>query len=341
MKIIIVNGYSSTAAGNDMFKRFVVIVKKAFECIRTYGMEEASFVILDRKNIDTYIYMDNKKRDNTEARRLFDSTDIILMDGDANLLPWTKPAAKFSIFFKQCKQCNKALFAAGFAFYMLIYYCATNFSPIKILNGNGWGSKLEELHKFPTEGLPSGAGFLDNETGDIYTYNNNNNSWVPSANTGLHYIRNAASAVIGQFVQNVKVYRGKIGIRSINDTYKSNENEAICFVKKSSVQHWALLGLPKKFLVLEKNAWDSHPVNVTQADIVGSNYHTLADNERGPNIIEHKNTLATLFHVNPKYPETVQILTNFAIHIVNLIRVLLYLSIRVMEELIILWSLQR
>eukprot|EP00826_Nyctotherus_ovalis_P047926 TRINITY_DN5590_c0_g4_i1.p1 TRINITY_DN5590_c0_g4~~TRINITY_DN5590_c0_g4_i1.p1 ORF type:complete len:320 (+),score=91.44 TRINITY_DN5590_c0_g4_i1:156-1115(+) len=316
MKIIIVNGYSSTEA----FKRFVAVVKKAFDCLRTYGMDEPSFVILDRRNIDSYIYLESQKRDGTEAARLFDSVDIVLMDGDANLLPWSKPAAKLALFFRQCKQCNKALFAAGFAFYMLIYYCATNFAPVKIVNG----SKLEEINKYPTENLPACAAFLDNETGDMYTYNSNTNSWIPSANAGLHYTKNAMSAAVGQFVQNVKVYRGKVEIRDLNDVYKSNENEAICFVRKASVQHWGMVGLPQKFLVLAKNAWDPHPVNVTQAGVVGPNYHTLAENEKGPSIVEHKNTLATLFHINPKYAETIQILNNFVTHKITLIRVPLF-----------------
>jgi len=320
MKVLIVNGYSDSEGGKEAFKKFVVIVKKAFEYLRACGMEEPTYVILDRKNIDSYIYLKNSKYDNPEAVRLFDSADFVMMDGDANLLPWTKPAYKLGLLFKQCKRTDKSLFAAGFAFYMLIYYCATNFAHHNIVNGNGWGTKLEQIHNYPTAGLPTGAGFLDNETGDIYTFNSDNNTWLPSANTGLHYTRNATSAQIGQFVQNVKVYRGKAKIRDIYDVYKSNQNEAICFIKKSYVQHWALAGLPHKFLVEAKNAWDPHPVNVTQAGLVGPNYHALADNEKGPSIVEHKNTLATLFHIDPKHQETMQILESFVKHKITLIQ---------------------
>ncbi len=213
------------------------------------------------------------------------------------------------------------MFAAGFAFYMLIYYCATNFGQFNIVNGNGWGSKLEQINKFPTMGLPGGACFLDNETGDIYSYNADTNHWMPSANTGLHNARNATTATLGQFVQNVKVYRGMSKIRDIYDVYKSNENEAICYIKKSYVQHWALVGLPQKFLVSAKNAWDPHPVNVTQVGLVGPNYRTLADSERGPSIVEHKHTLATLFHIDMKHAETAVILDNFVRQKVMLIQV--------------------
>ncbi len=81
----------------------------------------------------------------------------------------------------QCKKTDKCLFASGFAFYMMIYYCATNYAPFDVMNGNSWGTKLNEIHAFPTDGLMPGGAFLDNETGDMYLYapvsDNNIDSW--------------------------------------------------------------------------------------------------------------------------------------------------------------------
>ena len=146
MKVLVINGYSNTKLGEDSFKKFFGIVKKSFEYLRTCGMEAPQYVTLDRTNVDSYIYLKNTKFDNPEAIRLFDSADFIIMDGDANLLPWTNAAYKLGLLFKQAKRCDKAVFAAGFAFYLLIYYCATNCLKVNIINGNGWGSKLEKIH---------------------------------------------------------------------------------------------------------------------------------------------------------------------------------------------------
>lgn len=143
----------------------------------------------------------------------------------------------------------------------------------------------------------------------------------------MHYARNANLLNKGSFVQNVKIYRGAPKIRDVYDVFKSNIHEAICFLKKSYVQHWALAGLPQKFLISAKNAWDPHPVNVTQVRIVGPNYHSLADCERGVRIIEHKNTLATLFHVDYKHSETITIVENFIKHNVAMIQVFFILFI--------------
>lgn len=322
MRILIVNGYSNTAAGKEAFKIFLSVIKRAFEKISTYGLEQNTYIILDNRNVDEYIYIKNAQYANKEAGELFDNIDMIFMDGDANLLPWTKKAYKFGLIFKQAKRCDKALFAAGFAAYMLIYYCATNYLSANVINGNEKGSKLEEIHSYDGSTLPFDAKFLDNETGDLYIYNSNTGSWMPVANTGLHYVLSASAVPIGRFIQNVKIYRGKPGIRDVHEIYTSTNKETVCFVKKSKIQHWAMGGVSQKFLVGKRNAWDPHPVNVTQVGLVGPNCFTLADNDKGPNVLEQRNSLATLFHIENKYPETGIILSNFVRHYTMLIQVL-------------------
>ena len=74
----------------------------------------------------------------------------------------------------------------------------------------------------------------------------------------------ATTATLGRYIEKVKIYRGKHKINDIYGVYKSDLSEAICYVKKSFIQHWALAGIPQKFLVCAKNVWDPHPVNITQ-----------------------------------------------------------------------------
>lgn len=69
--------------------------------------------------------------------------------------------------------------------------------------------------------------------------------------------------------------------------------------------------MPAEFVALSKNAWDPHPVNITHIGSVLQNYHTLATSDRGPQVVEHRNTIAVQFHVDPKYKESVAILENF------------------------------
>lgn len=58
---------------------------------------------------------------------------------------------------------------------MLAYYCATYFEPISVINGNGKGGPLSDIKlisPFDAQGkrLSQSKVFLDNTTGDIYTF---------------------------------------------------------------------------------------------------------------------------------------------------------------------------
>ncbi len=58
---------------------------------------------------------------------------------------------------------------------MLAYYCATFFEPITVINGNGRGGPLSQIKDFSPfdpsgKRFPQSKVFLDNTTGDIYTF---------------------------------------------------------------------------------------------------------------------------------------------------------------------------
>ncbi len=75
--------------------------------------------------------------------------------------------------FSLCKKSNKSLFAAGCGMAMLVYYCATNYSPLHVINGQGKGSSLDEIQKLSElqlRALQPNDAFLDNVTGDYYLY---------------------------------------------------------------------------------------------------------------------------------------------------------------------------
>lgn len=76
----------------------------------------------------------------------FDHYDFIFIDGNPNVLPWTKKGESLTKLFKKCKQTNKACFAAGIGMMQLTYYCATNSGHFEAINGD-LGSSLSELGK--------------------------------------------------------------------------------------------------------------------------------------------------------------------------------------------------
>ena len=56
---------------------------------------------------------------------------------------------------------------------MIVYFCATNFAEIEVINGNEKGGCLQSIKDVPARSLPTldkYQVFLDNLTGDYYTY---------------------------------------------------------------------------------------------------------------------------------------------------------------------------
>lgn len=81
-----------------------------------------------------------------------------------------------------CKKTNKCMFTAGFGIPMLVYYCATNFAEINVINNNQKGGPLNLIKDIDARILPSlerNEVFLDNLTGDYYMYDHDKNEWRP------------------------------------------------------------------------------------------------------------------------------------------------------------------
>ena len=150
---------------------------------------EPEFIIRDRTNIHEYLFEAHSKYSKPDAQKMFDCLDFIFIDGDPNLLPWMNSCEKFALLFRMCKITNKCLFSAGIGIMMLIYWCATNFASLKIINGGGKGSNLKEIHSLALskiQNLTKDEVFLDNATGDYYTFRQDTEVWAPLGNTGMH-----------------------------------------------------------------------------------------------------------------------------------------------------------
>ena len=81
-----------------------------------------------------------------------------------------------------CKKTNKSLLCAGFGIQFLAYYCSTTFADIEVMNGGEKGGALQTIKDFDAKLLPRlfpNQVFLDNLTGDYYSYNKETNEWKP------------------------------------------------------------------------------------------------------------------------------------------------------------------
>jgi hypothetical protein len=60
---------------------------------------------------------------------------------------------------------------------------------IRIINGKGKGGKIGDFKSLDKnlQDVKQNDFFLDNITGDLYTYHYETEEWIAKANTGLHY----------------------------------------------------------------------------------------------------------------------------------------------------------
>ena len=77
--------------------------------------------------------------------------DIIVIEGDPNVLPWERKNHRIKLLFEMCKATNKTLFACGFGMQLLVHFCAIGEKRINVINGGEKGGLLETIveHKSP------------------------------------------------------------------------------------------------------------------------------------------------------------------------------------------------
>jgi hypothetical protein len=154
--------------------------------------------------------------------------------------------------------------------------------------------------------------FLDNTTGDFYTFKKDIGMWMPVGNVGIHYAKAAEeNGTEGGFIRKVKTYKPKPSKYSTQEVIQSKITERKCIIKKEHFHHWAVKSMDKQFAAINESMWDPHPIGLSSTPAYEVNYVTIADSERGAEVVEHRNTIAVQFHIDKKYLATVQLLHNF------------------------------
>jgi hypothetical protein len=312
MKILIVNGYSKTEHGKAQFAEFEALIKQIFKDQRDFVDTETEFVIRTKDNLDDFLFELDSSYVKVSAAKYFDHVDMVFIEGDANLLPWSPSAAKMLILLRMCLKTKKLLFASSFAMQALVFLSATNFERnIIIVNGNGKGGSIAELMNLDLDlaALRHHELFLDNVTGDLYSYNYDANEWVPKANIGLHYKKAAQGfESLGKFIVKCPVYKSK-QMKEVMGAYLSKNTEDFCYLKKIYLQHWALTEMEMEFVVPAKNAWDIHQFNFVNAS---KSFIVIAESRRCPQVIVFdQNCIACMFNITKKYIQTTTLLKNF------------------------------
>jgi len=102
MKILIVNGFAKTPKGKDEFNRYLAIIQEIFRTQTDFVDTNFEFMIRGRDDLDEFIYELDSTHLKKNAAKAFDYIDMVFIDGEPNLLPWSPKISKILILLRMC-----------------------------------------------------------------------------------------------------------------------------------------------------------------------------------------------------------------------------------------------
>ena len=308
MNILIINAFGSSPKATQKFDSFCRLIKNIFKKIsKGSSIENFNFICRSPNNISEFIYkhdmISGDVNQNKRNKKNFDKIDIVIIDGYEKYAPWDQRSYTLCEFVKLCKITNKTLYAGGVGFEILMYYLATG------SNARGQIKSLEEMSNAPKRflnELKNNDIFLDFVTGDILEYKNDEN-WVPIKNIGMHQQLTAEKYMLrGKFVLK-ECFRGKDFIKNIN-AFSTTFDEIKIKITKQYFHHCLFENLPLEFIASTSMTWFPHFFNVLNQSL---QFKILCECDKGPVVIEHKNSTGVLFHIIDKYQDSVHFMENF------------------------------
>ena len=315
MNILILNAFGSSPKASQKFDSFCRIIKNIFKKIsKGSGIENFNFICRSPNNISEFIYkhdmISGDVNQNKRNKKNFDKIDIVIIDGYEKYAPWDQRSYTLCEFIKLCKITNKTLYAGGVGFEILIYYLATgSLNEYNFVNAKGQIKSLEEMSMAPKKflkELKNNEIFLDYVTGDILEYKSDE-TWVPIKNIGMHKQLTAEKYMPrGKFVLK-ECFRGKDFVKNLN-AFSTAYDEIKVKITKQYFHHYLFENLPLEFIASTSMTWFPHFFNVLNQTY---QFKILCESEKGPVVIEHKNSTGVLFHIIDKYQDSVHFIENF------------------------------
>jgi hypothetical protein len=167
---------------------------------------------------------------------------------------------------------------------------ATQGSRFFILNGPE-GGLIEQLPQFPyyaTIDPPFPGGWLDNQTGDLYCYDENDRSWIPSCNVGLRRLP-ITGTVDNNITKNPhRNFNYRQRIKNISKGPEVIERtEEYCYIENHYIQHPFVHNFEhQEFIATPTRRW--HINEESRLSIDKTKFHILASTStKGPIIIDY------------------------------------------------------
>lgn len=328
MLILVVNSVTEDAKGEAIYRIFLKLLKKLFAS--SAGSFQDDYHYMERRCNELgdivvdweYDHLDKKAQENSIR---FDRVDVVVVYGDLSTLPWEPSASQVVTLIHMAKYMNKPYLGIGFGALTAIYTFATKGARFNVLNGP-YGQSIEDLPSFPHYSISTGAvpsGWLDRETGDIYTYDRTAKEWRPTCNVGIHFTASKGSpgSPRGQPPARKHISYDDMA-NPLQPVYRQDGNhEAIRFAGHS-LNPFLLAGIPTNshhFIVDQYPEWY---INREGSLPVNEELILIAESKQSPVVFLRKRMLLLACKVeSADHHRTVsQLLSNYIQHILDLCR---------------------
>jgi hypothetical protein len=303
MRILLVDAYEENKRGilefNIFHKIFLGLLRQTTTTVDN-GIQD---VTVRRINCLSDIVLDWEHEiippDAEDLAKEFDKYDLVCVAGDMKFLPWEPFFFQAITLIHMCHMVGKPIVTCGGGAFAAVYAAATQGSKFYILNG-AIGGSIENLKQFPvhcpgTKANP--CGYLDNETGDIYTYEAANRSWTGKCNTGIYRNCSAGKPSSTRFRAPKKKFTGLKRDQNLPGT--ANDRDTIIVIRNQALQHFALRKCKSpNFVAAAVGDWF---LNVEGGMPLQSGLEILAEGPNGPALIGMKRAFHIALMVDESY----------------------------------------
>jgi hypothetical protein len=201
MRVLAVLAHKNSARGQQLGERFVKQIRAAFAACTSFR-EPLDVLVRTHSQLGEFLpplAAETEVPDIVQVRdRLtaLDGVDVVFLDGDDNLLPWSRPAAPVLLLLHLCLTSGKVVFGCGCAVQLLAYLASVGPIQIPVLNGGGKGGTLRSFGSGGAGSEAGGAGgggagggdgvLLEKQTGDLFRFDEQRRAWAPVGNVGVH-----------------------------------------------------------------------------------------------------------------------------------------------------------
>jgi hypothetical protein len=326
MEVLLVHCFDeSSRRGQNNRDVFLRTVQSQIEqCIRgkVYGqinytiraMDELHELVCDWEN-------DILNEDAKYITALFDKIDIIFIGGDTSNYPWSPKATQLVTLVHMANHTKKPLFGCGFGAFVSLYASSTQGTKFYILNGEDGDSisKLGTFDKYTSaKKCKYPGGYLDNETGDIYTYNPDSKIWIPQCNIGMYKNASTGKPSSKALRPAPKTQSRNTRLLSFDQNPEAiDDHEEIVYIKTKMLQHWSVKNFtaPAFVVALQPNWYINEEASLPSS--IGLT--VIADDYYGAVIWELENKLLVAIDICDKKTSIVfeNILRNFLVYMIN------------------------